>query len=178
MNVGSYQTTGPVSTARSPAALGRLACAIVLAFPMIKTWLFHGSLGAGKTTAIRGLLRYLGVKKRVVSPTYTLMQSYRLPGGQTAVHLDAYRVKHQREWAALGIDEFLHPRQTYLFVEWPERLRGFSWGPRGIIKIAIVPTGRSIRWRVIFKPPAGGRSRGRQRPVPRHRRSSPRYRSR
>jgi tRNA threonylcarbamoyladenosine biosynthesis protein TsaE len=47
----------------------------------------QGDLGAGKTTWVRGMLRGLGLKGRIPSPTYTLLEHYRV-GGLVAVQLD------------------------------------------------------------------------------------------
>ncbi|HEN47416.1 MAG TPA: tRNA (adenosine(37)-N6)-threonylcarbamoyltransferase complex ATPase subunit type 1 TsaE, partial [Mizugakiibacter sp.] len=51
----------------------------------------QGELGAGKTSFARALLQTLGVTGRIKSPTYSLLESYRLPQG-TAWHLDLYRI--------------------------------------------------------------------------------------
>jgi tRNA threonylcarbamoyladenosine biosynthesis protein TsaE len=81
-----------------------------------------GPLGAGKTTLVRGLLRALGERGRVRSPTFTLMESYRA-GGLDLVHLDLYRFEHADELVQSGFDEYLGG-DTVTLIEWPERARG------------------------------------------------------
>src|SRR5690625_1625386 len=63
----------------------------------------HGDLGAGKTSFVRALLRTLGVKGRIKSPSYALAESYSL-SGQNAYHLDFYRFDDPREWIDAGLD--------------------------------------------------------------------------
>ncbi len=38
-----------------------------------------GNLGAGKTTFIQGFARALGVKRRLLSPTFLIIRSYKIP---------------------------------------------------------------------------------------------------
>src|ERR1700744_1396248 len=56
----------------------------------------EGDLGAGKTTCVRALLRSCGVRGLIRSPTYTLVESYRLDDRTpplTCVHVDLYRLE-------------------------------------------------------------------------------------
>ena len=78
-----------------------------------------GPLGAGKTTLVRTLLRTLGERGRVRSPTFTLVQAYDAPGFRVA-HADLYRLKTEREIIELGFDEALEA--GVLIVEWPDRM--------------------------------------------------------
>ncbi|WP_397532555.1 tRNA (adenosine(37)-N6)-threonylcarbamoyltransferase complex ATPase subunit type 1 TsaE [Roseateles sp.] len=82
----------------------------------------HGSLGAGKTTLVRHLLRALGVPGRVKSPSYTVMEAYEVPSGPIS-HFDFYRFNEPREWEDAGFrDVFTQPGLK--LSEWPEKAVG------------------------------------------------------
>lgn len=83
----------------------------------------HGELGAGKTSFARALLGALGVAERIKSPTYSLVESYALPAGGNAWHLDLYRIADAGELEWLGLDA-LAETEALVLVEWPERGRG------------------------------------------------------
>ena len=92
-----------------------------------------GDLGAGKTSFVRHLLRALGVRGRVRSPTYALAEPHEAvaPDGQapTAVwHFDFYRFGDPREWEDAGLRDIFAQRGLKL-VEWPERAAGFMPTP-------------------------------------------------
>ncbi|HEV7491041.1 MAG TPA: tRNA (adenosine(37)-N6)-threonylcarbamoyltransferase complex ATPase subunit type 1 TsaE [Rhodanobacteraceae bacterium] len=82
----------------------------------------EGDLGAGKTTFARALLTSLGVGERVKSPTYSLVESYRI-GDRDAHHLDLYRIADASELEWLGLGD-LWGDSALVLVEWPERARG------------------------------------------------------
>ncbi len=89
--------------------------------PNVAVVYLHGDLGAGKSTLARAWLRALGVTGTVRSPTYTLVERYRLASGREALHLDLYRIGEAGELEFLGLDE----ADTALWlVEWPERGAG------------------------------------------------------
>jgi len=98
------------STARRWSASGRYPLMIGLS----------GDLGAGKTTLARALLRGLGYTARVPSPTYTLLEHYRV-GALSVVHLDLYRLSGEAELENLGLRDWLEQPATWLLIEWPER---------------------------------------------------------
>lgn len=79
----------------------------------------HGTLGAGKTTFTRHLLRALGVAGRIKSPSYAVVEPHEAPGLQ-AWHFDFYRFGDPREWEDAGFrDIFAGPGLKV--VEWPEK---------------------------------------------------------
>lgn len=85
----------------------------------------HGTLGAGKTTLVRHLLRALGVTGRIKSPSYAVLESYELPGadGIPASHFDFYRFENPREWEDAGFrDVFTAPGLK--LSEWPKKAAG------------------------------------------------------
>ena len=85
----------------------------------------HGDLGSGKTTWVRAMLRGLGYRARVPSPTYTLVEHYVL-GTLKVVHLDLYRLAGAEELENLGLRDWLAEPNVWLLVEWPERAESLA----------------------------------------------------
>ncbi|OGL72659.1 tRNA (adenosine(37)-N6)-threonylcarbamoyltransferase complex ATPase subunit type 1 TsaE [Candidatus Uhrbacteria bacterium RIFCSPHIGHO2_12_FULL_57_11] len=87
-----------------------------------------GDLGSGKTTFVRGLARALGIRESVRSPTFTLMHVHRIRnsklGFRVLIHVDAYRLRNERELEEIGIGEFLGKPDTVVLIEWADRVRG------------------------------------------------------
>lgn len=105
-----------------PDATERLGAVLALTRPPRAVVYLHGDLGAGKSTLARALLRRLGVAGAIRSPTYTLIEPYRLADGGEAVHLDLYRIAAADELEFLGLDALAASADLWL-VEWPERGR-------------------------------------------------------
>jgi len=100
-----------------------------------------GDLGAGKTTLVRGMLRALGHRGVVTSPTFTLLETYPL-AGRTVVHVDLYRVEDPAELEALAIRDYLG--EAMLWVEWPDRARGALPAPDCEVHISIQSQARRV----------------------------------
>lgn len=111
----------------------------------------EGELGAGKTTLVRGLLRALGERGTVRSPTYTLIESYDCAGWQVH-HLDLYRLRDAAELAGLGLRDLLEPR-ALVIVEWPER--DATLRARADLVVALAYDGDRRRARCTAQHPAG-----------------------
>ena len=80
-----------------------------------------GTLGAGKTTLARGLLRGLGHDGDVASPTFPIVVTYEPPQVRIPLwHVDLYRIEDPEELAELGIED--SREDAALVIEWPERL--------------------------------------------------------
>ena len=79
-----------------------------------------GDLGAGKTTLVQGVVRGWGSSDQVTSPTFVLVNNYRLPGGETLSHLDAYRLESALEAEDLDLESMI--AEGPLMVEWADRI--------------------------------------------------------
>lgn len=82
----------------------------------------HGTLGAGKTTFVRHVLRALGVTGHVKSPTYAVVEPYSTAAFEVW-HFDFYRFEDPQEFEDAGFrDIFASPGLK--LAEWPERATG------------------------------------------------------
>ena len=101
-----------------------------------------GELGAGKTTLVRGFLRAQHVTAPVRSPTYTLVELYRLEE-LTVLHADLYRLRDPGELDALGLREWA--QEGYLwFIEWPERGRGHLPPPDLSLTLSVLSDAHAV----------------------------------
>ena len=84
-----------------------------------------GDLGSGKTTFIQGLAKALGIRKKVTSPTFIIMQLYPIKkrGLSQLCHIDAYRLSLSRELEETGAFEYIGQPQTLTVIEWASRVK-------------------------------------------------------
>lgn len=78
-----------------------------------------GDLGAGKTTFVRQFLRAMGVTGRIKSPTYTLLETYKV-SSLYLYHFDFYRFTDTEEWHEAGFRENLG-EDAIVFIEWADK---------------------------------------------------------
>ncbi|MFP3041782.1 tRNA (adenosine(37)-N6)-threonylcarbamoyltransferase complex ATPase subunit type 1 TsaE [Treponema primitia] len=81
----------------------------------------RGGLGAGKTCLTKGIARGLGILEEVTSPTYTIISEYRAANALPFYHIDAYRLKGDDDFEALGGNECIDGEGISV-IEWSERL--------------------------------------------------------
>ncbi len=78
-----------------------------------------GELGAGKTVFARGIALTLGVKEKVTSPTFTLINEYH--GDFVIYHMDFYRLESLKEILDIGVDDYFF-NEGICLVEWAEKM--------------------------------------------------------
>lgn len=134
MNSISFNLPDSRATERLGAAL-----ASILAPSSGQIVYLYGELGAGKTTLVRGFLRFLGFTGAVKSPTYTLMESYDLEQGQVH-HLDLYRLSDPEELLYTGFED-LPLASSVTLIEWPQQGAGVL--PPADLSLTLTYAGRA-----------------------------------
>lgn len=113
--------------------LSQIAQSILQSIGAQKVIVLEGHLGAGKTTLIKEIVAQLGSTDLVSSPTYTIVNTYLYPQGEI-YHIDAYRLKSDKEALDIGIDEILYSGEM-VWIEWPQIIRHLL--PEGTVTIKI-----------------------------------------
>ena len=103
----------------------------------------YGSMGAGKTTFTAALCKVLGVEDPVCSPTFTLVNEYRLPGGEMMYHFDFYRLKNSGEALDIGLYDYLDSGCLCL-MEWPEVIEDLLPEETLAVHLEVLPDGSRI----------------------------------
>ena len=86
-------------------------------------FLFHGQMGAGKTTTITALCQFKGVQQGISSPTFSIINEYVYVENEqqkTIYHIDLYRLKDLEEMMAAGVEDCIYSG-AICFVEWPQK---------------------------------------------------------
>lgn len=109
-------------------------------------WL-QGDLGTGKTAFARALIHALGYQGRVKSPTYGLLEQYRV-GTLQVLHMDLYRISDPAELEYLGVIDMLD-EQTVLLVEWPEKAARWLPDPDFVLAFSYAGDGREMHWSAL-----------------------------
>ncbi|MGI6355501.1 MAG: tRNA (adenosine(37)-N6)-threonylcarbamoyltransferase complex ATPase subunit type 1 TsaE [Lentisphaerae bacterium] len=134
MQINSHSEEETLSLGKALAKLLRPGMVVAL----------YGDLGAGKTALSRGVARGLGITEPVTSPTFTVVQEYRTPGGIWFYHLDMYRITDEQAALAFGIEEYLFADNAIAMVEWPERIAGLL-RPGAVLNITMTHAGENQR---------------------------------
>jgi len=105
-------------------------------------WLFYGDMGAGKTTLIKSICYQLGSKDNISSPTFSLVNEYKLASEDDIYHFDFYRIESELEAIDIGCDEYFYSNKLCL-IEWPEKIPSLI--PFKNIEISIKLVGENQR---------------------------------
>ena len=82
----------------------------------------YGSMGAGKTTLIKAMVKKLGAEQAGNSPTFGIVNEYSASDGSLlGYHFDFYRIEDEKEALDIGLEDYLY-QDTWIFVEWPEKI--------------------------------------------------------
>jgi tRNA threonylcarbamoyladenosine biosynthesis protein TsaE len=101
--------------------LEKAAKKLIETFSDQKIFAFYGRMGAGKTTFIQSICKYLGSADNVTSPTFALINEYTAADGHLIYHMDFFRIKNLEEVFDLGYEDYIYSG-NYCFIEWPEEI--------------------------------------------------------
>ncbi|MBI2003538.1 MAG: tRNA (adenosine(37)-N6)-threonylcarbamoyltransferase complex ATPase subunit type 1 TsaE [Parcubacteria group bacterium] len=92
----------------------------------------EGELGSGKTTFTKGFSKALGIREKILSPTFVLIHKHKLANGKKQIansqfknlyHIDAYRLKSEKDLLKLGVKEIFENPENIVLIEWADRVR-------------------------------------------------------
>lgn len=115
--------------------LDRVAAAVVESLDGRTVVAFDAPMGAGKTTLISRIARYLGSEDDVTSPTFAIVNQYE--GSRTIYHFDMYRIERVEEALDFGSEEYLSSGELCL-VEWPEKIEPLLPDDTMVVRIEIL----------------------------------------
>ncbi len=78
----------------------------------------EGDLGGGKTTFLQGFAKGLGIKEKILSPTFVLMKRF-----NNFYHIDCYRVKNPKAILDLGFEKIIAEPKNIVAIEWADRIK-------------------------------------------------------
>ncbi len=117
-------TSGIITHSREETQKVAGDLALSLKGPAVIT--LRGELGAGKTTFTQGLARVLGIKQKIISPTFIIMRKYDLPEIKGDLkyfyHVDLYRLDTDKAIESTGLLEVLADSESIVIIEWPEKM--------------------------------------------------------
>lgn len=105
-----------------------------------KVVVFQGSMGMGKTTLIKALVKALDIDDTTASPTFGLVNHYENEN-VTIYHFDFYRIKHQEEAFDIGFEEYLYS-DDWCFIEWAENVSNYLPDTYTVLKFEWIDANR------------------------------------
>ena len=106
------------------------------------TVVLKGEMGAGKSTIVRSVLRGMGYRNIVPSPTYTIVEPYEVQSGKI-YHIDLYRISNSDELEFLGWSDL---NDGLKFIEWPERVPLLFEQADLILSLEYISSGRTLEF--------------------------------
>ena len=85
----------------------------------------NGDLGGGKTTFLQGFAKGLGIKEKILSPTFVILKRFSLFNKhyKNFYHIDAYRIEDPKEMLLLGFKGILKDPKNIIAIEWAEKIK-------------------------------------------------------
>ena len=135
MKPKTYLTNGPSQTKKLGEAWAKEISRGWLKDVALSVGL-EGDLGGGKTTFLQGFAKGLGIKEKILSPTFVIMKKFQIPNYKSQTnskfkipkfknfyHIDCYRIKNPKELLDLRFKEIISNPQNIVAIEWAEKVK-------------------------------------------------------
>lgn len=85
----------------------------------------RGNLGGGKTTFLQGFAKGLGIKQKVLSPTFVIQKRFKLSNKyfKNFFHIDSYRLNNYEDILELNFKDIILNPENIVAIEWPEKIK-------------------------------------------------------
>jgi len=94
-----------------------------------------GDLGGGKTTFLQGFAKGLGIKEKILSPTFIIIRKFPIPNSQFVnfYHIDCYRLQKSKEILELDFKKIISNPQNIIAIEWADKIQEIL--PKNVITL-------------------------------------------
>jgi tRNA threonylcarbamoyladenosine biosynthesis protein TsaE len=110
----------------------------------------EGDLGSGKTTFLQGFAKGLGIKEKILSPTFIIMKKFKIKVSnfKNFYHIDCYRISKPKEILNLGFKKIISNPKNIIAIEWADQIKEILPKNTLILKFKFVEkTKRKIKYR-------------------------------
>jgi len=87
----------------------------------------EGDFGGGKTTFLQGFAKGLGVKEKILSPTFIIVKKFQIQDSgfqfRNFYHIDCYRIQKPKELLDLDFKKIISDSRNIVAIEWVNRIQ-------------------------------------------------------
>jgi len=111
----------------------------------------EGELGAGKTTFLQGFAKGLGIRERIQSPTFIIMNRFKIKDKyfKDYYHFDCYRLDSEKDMEIFDFKDLILNPHNIICIEWGSNI--YKALPSERIDISIDVTEEKKRKIIIKK---------------------------
>jgi len=85
----------------------------------------EGNLGAGKTTFLQGFAKGLGIREKILSPTFVILKHFKITKSEFTdfYHIDCYRINNEKEILEIGFKDIISNPENIVAIEWADKIK-------------------------------------------------------
>lgn len=82
-----------------------------------------GELGSGKTSFVQGFAKGLGIKEKILSPTFVIYKKFKIKNSKYFYQFDCYRIQKAKDILDLNFKEIISNPENIILVEWADKIK-------------------------------------------------------